>query len=354
MKKDNYDIVTVIIATYNSEKILGKVLEALRKQSYPQEYIEKIIIDGGSTDGTRRLASKYGCRIVDNPKTEPVYAKLLGMQNAKGKYLITVDHDEVFENKDSIKIRVEALNNHKECKVAFCSGYKRPDKYPALNQYISEFGDPFSLFMYNFSKDWKFYGNVLKNNYRLLEENEEYIRVSFDDLKKMPIIELCCMGTMIDLEYFKSVTNILTDSTDMVHLFYIMLDKGVRTVILTKDDPLVHYSVDSLKAYFPKLKWRICNNVHFQEKGEKGFNGRLKYQKSLQFKKFLFIPYSIFFPISFVHGALLACSRKNGIYLMHPLFCLYVVFQIIYQMCLKLMKKTPEFTSYDGKKRINR
>lgn len=80
--------VSIIIATYNSEKILPKVLQAVRRQSFPQEELEILTVDGGSTDRTKELAAKYGCRIIDNPKTEPVHAKLLGVQNAKGKYLL--------------------------------------------------------------------------------------------------------------------------------------------------------------------------------------------------------------------------------------------------------------------------
>ena len=347
-------IVTVAIATYNSEKLLPRTLKAIRKQSYPQEKIEILIIDGGSKDKTRLIAQEYGAIAIDNPKTEPVNAKLISVQKANGRYLLTVDHDEVFENEDSIKIRVEALMNNPNCKVALCSGYKRPKEYPALNQYISEFGDPFSLFIYNCSKDWNFFLPFLKKNYKLEYENENYACISFDDMKRALIMELCCLGTMIDLEYFKTITNISEDAQQMVHLFYIMLEQGVSHIIITKNDPLVHYSVDSLKAYFPKLKWRICNNIHFKEKGQRGFSGREGYQQGIKFKKYLFVPYSIFVPVPLIHGLYMAVKRHNAIYLMHPLFCLYVTFEIIVQMFLKIIGKTPQFRSYDGKDIIAR
>ena len=70
-------IVTVAIATYNSEKLLPRTLKAIRKQSYPQEKIEILIIDGGSKDKTRLIAQEYGAIEIDNPKTEPVNAKLI-------------------------------------------------------------------------------------------------------------------------------------------------------------------------------------------------------------------------------------------------------------------------------------
>jgi hypothetical protein len=133
-----------------------------------------------------------------------------------------------------------------------------------------------------------------------------------------------------------------------------MLEHGQTKVIFIKKDALVHYSVDSLKAYFPKLKWRICNNIHFQNMGENGFNGRVKYQKNIKYKKYLFVPYTVSTVIPFIQGVHMALTRNNSIYLLHPVLCWYVLLQIIYQYGLKLMDKTPKFTSYDGKKVIDR
>ena len=349
-----YPVVSLMIATFNSYKILQRTLEAIDKQSYPREKLEIIIVDGGSTDATLELAKKYGCVIYPNPKTEPVNAKLIGFNQAKGKYLITIDHDEVIENPDSIRRKVAAAEQHPECKAILCSGYKRPADYPGLNQYISEFGDPFSLFIYNFSKDYQYLHKVLRKHYKITAETDDYIVVSFKDMKKAPIFELCCLGTMINKEYFIDFPHVKEDGAALVHLFYEMLDHGDDSIILMKNDPLTHYSVDSLNAYFPKLKWRICNNVHFAEKGEMGFSGRAKYQKGIAYKKYLFIPYALTLIMPLLHGIGMAVSRKNSVYLLHPILSFYVAVQILYQYALKLLGKTPEFRSYDGKKKISR
>jgi len=348
------DVVSVVIATYNSEKTLGKTLQALRNQSYPQDKLEIIVVDGGSCDKTLQIASDYNCIIVDNPKTEPVHAKLLGTDRATGRYLVTLDHDEVLENCNSILCRVNVLKKYSDCKVAFLSGYKRPSDYPLLNQYLSEFGDPFSLYMYNFSKDYQFYEKALRRRCRVIEETNEYAYMSFLPKKSSVIVELCCLATMIDLEYFKDVIGITKDSGNLVHAFYLMLKDGCTNVIITKNDPLTHYSVDSIQAYIPKLKWRIMNNVHFEEKAENGFSGRESLQNVSKIKKYGFIPYSIIFPISFIHSVTLSLKRKNPIYLMHVVFCLYVSVEIIAQYFLKMTGYVPQFKSYDGKKKIER
>lgn len=349
----NYPVVSIRIATFNSEKVLPRTLEAIRTQTYPQDKIEILAIDGGSTDTTLEIAKNAGCKILKNPKVEPAYAKVLGFEHCTGKYLITIDHDEVMENKDSILLKVKAAEEHPECKVIMCSGYKRPPDYPALNQYLSDFGDPFSLFIYNCPKDYNFWIPFLKKNYVVEQETNDYCLISFSNNIKPLLIEVACLGTMIVVPYIKQLINEyghLLKISPM--LFYIMLEKGDASVIIIKNDPLVHYSVDSLKAYLPKLKWRICNNIHFAEKGKRGFSGRQQYQKASRYKKYLFIPYSFSIVLPFVHSIILAWQRHNPVYLMHTFLCLYVSFEILYQYFLKLIGKTPAFTSYDGKKKV--
>lgn len=346
--------VSIMIATYNSEKLLPRTLDAIRSQTYPSEKVEVLIVDGGSKDKTIEIAKQYRCTVLYNDKTEPVNAKLIGLKNATGKYFITIDHDEVIENPNSILWKVNALRENPDCKVALCSGYKRPQDYPKLNQYISEFGDPFSLFMYGFSKDYVYLEKTLRKYYEIKQETENYLKVSFENMKKQPIFELCCLGTMIDREYFVKIPSACEKGSVMVHFFYIMLEQGQDSIVLIKNDPLTHYSVDSLKAYIPKIKWRICNNIHFQNMGENGFSGRLKYQKNLVYKQLLFVPYTVSCIVPFLHSISLAVTRKNGIYLLHMFLCWYVLIQIVIQYALKITHKSPQLTSYDGKKKIER
>lgn len=344
--------VTVMIATFNSGKLLGRTLDAIVSQTYPREYLEILIIDGGSSDNTREIATEYGCRIVDNPKKEPINAKLIGMREATGKYLITIDHDEVIQNRKSIENKVKALIENPECKVALCSGYQCPKDYSRLNQYISEFGDPFSLFVYRFPKGYKFFEKELRKDYKLVKDNDIYSVFSFEKMEKQPIFELCCLGTMIDREYFLQFPGVCEDGKVFIHLFYHMLDKGCYDMVLLKRDPLVHYSADALERYLPKIKWRICNNVHHADMGSSGFSGRQQYGKGISHRKYLFIPYTVATIPAVIEGIYLSLTRRNYIYMLHPYLCWYTLIQIVYQYGLKLTGHSPELMSYDGKENI--
>ncbi len=59
----NSEAVGVVIRARNEAEWLGSCLQAVSLQDYPS--VEIILVDNGSTDGTRDVAARYGCRIVD-------------------------------------------------------------------------------------------------------------------------------------------------------------------------------------------------------------------------------------------------------------------------------------------------
>lgn len=351
INKDKLPLVSVIIATYNSSAVLDRTLSALRRQDYPQDRLEVITVDGGSKDDTLEIAQKYNCIIKNNPKKDPVSAKMIGNNSSNGRYIVTLDHDEVLTNSHSIYNKVAAMMENPQCKVAFCTGYKRPLDYPGLNQYISEYGDPFSLFIYRFSKDWKYFTHNMAKKAALVTERDEYTVFSFRNNRPNVIIELCCLATMIDRDYFSQIADFLNKPEVMVHMFYKMLAHGENQVIVLKNDPIVHYSVDSLYAYLPKLRWRIINNVHYADRASQGYTGRSELgSKWSRIKKYLFPIYSFSIIIPLIDSIVMSVKRKNISYMWHWILSIYVSAYIIYQYILKILGKKPELKTYSGDK----
>src|SRR3989344_3067888 len=118
-------LVTVIIPTYNSARTIGKVLKSLKKQSYSS--IEILVIDAYSSDKTLEIAKKYNVKILLNDKLHQVYAKHMGFLEAKGKYVVHLDSDEVLVNKNSIKNKVILLEGTINTVACVTSGHKTPE-----------------------------------------------------------------------------------------------------------------------------------------------------------------------------------------------------------------------------------
>jgi glycosyltransferase involved in cell wall biosynthesis len=88
--------VSVIIPTWNRLALLRQAVNSVRAQTYRD--FELIIVDDGSTDGTREWLSAEGIRTVSLPHAGfPGLARNRGAQNAAGRYLAFLDSDDLWE-----------------------------------------------------------------------------------------------------------------------------------------------------------------------------------------------------------------------------------------------------------------
>ena len=55
MSANHYMNVAIVIVTWNSAHIISDTLDSLRTQEYPQEYIQTVVVDNNSQDGTPAL-----------------------------------------------------------------------------------------------------------------------------------------------------------------------------------------------------------------------------------------------------------------------------------------------------------
>jgi len=93
--------VSIVMPVYNEEKYLARCLDSLGKQTFPINDTEWIIIDGISTDKTREIIKKYSNRfpiqLLDNPRRKATHALNMGIDVAKGQYIIRLDAHAEYE-----------------------------------------------------------------------------------------------------------------------------------------------------------------------------------------------------------------------------------------------------------------
>ncbi|OQB44093.1 MAG: putative glycosyltransferase EpsJ [Parcubacteria group bacterium ADurb.Bin159] len=71
--------ISVVIPTYNEKEKVAKCIESLLSQSYPQDKIEIIVVDDGSTDGTSDFIKK------NFPKVKLITKKNSGAYDSRNK-----------------------------------------------------------------------------------------------------------------------------------------------------------------------------------------------------------------------------------------------------------------------------
>ena len=87
-------LVSIIIPTYNREKIIGRAIDSVFAQTW--QNFEIIVLDDGSQDNTKAVVEAYG------PKVKYFYqgnkgiagARNGGMRHAGGDYLAFLDSDD--------------------------------------------------------------------------------------------------------------------------------------------------------------------------------------------------------------------------------------------------------------------
>ena len=91
------DLISVIVPAYNVEQYIGKCLDSILGQTYPN--LEIILIDDGSTDGTGEICEAYRERdsriiVVHQQNQGALAARNAGIEQAQGKYIGFVDGDD--------------------------------------------------------------------------------------------------------------------------------------------------------------------------------------------------------------------------------------------------------------------
>ena len=116
----NAPFISIVIPVFNLEKYIARCLESCINQSLSD--IEILVIDDCGSDNSISIANDfakldYMIRIIKNTKNLGTFnARIKGIENAKGKYLLFLDADDYIECDTCKKAYNKAIssNNKKE------------------------------------------------------------------------------------------------------------------------------------------------------------------------------------------------------------------------------------------------
>ncbi len=100
--------VSAIIPVYNGQNYVAEAIESVLAQTHPAS--ECLVIDDGSTDGTRDAVSRFGdaVRYVRQARSGVSAARNRGLQLAGGEFVAFLDHDDIWRA-DKLALQVEAI-----------------------------------------------------------------------------------------------------------------------------------------------------------------------------------------------------------------------------------------------------
>lgn len=137
----NNDLVSVIVPVYNSEKYLRDCLHSVVNQTY--QNLDIILVDDGSTDNSGMICDEYAqkdcrVRVIHKKNGGNGDARNAGLQNAKGKWIVMSDNDDILHQRQ-IEILL-AIADDKDADIAV-GGYRpfKVDEVPQDQPVICDF-----------------------------------------------------------------------------------------------------------------------------------------------------------------------------------------------------------------------
>ena len=122
-------MVSVIVPVYNVEKYLAECIQGVQAQSFPRW--ELILVNDGSKDRSGAICDDFAAkderiRVIHKPNTGVSDTRNVGLENAKGKYVIFLDADDYWYDQLALEVLVAAAEKHKASIVR--------GEYKAVNQ----------------------------------------------------------------------------------------------------------------------------------------------------------------------------------------------------------------------------
>ncbi len=183
--------ISVVTATFNSGKTLERCLKLVGMQNYPQDKIEIILGDGGSTDDTLKIAGKHKAKVISIPpdRQNAEYNRGVAYKKARGDLVLILDHDNFLPYKNWLKDMVNPLIENPDMIATNTCYYHYSKKYSLMDRYFALFGTseplPFYLKkadrMPQTAKSWVLTGKA--------DDRGKYYLVEFErDPRKFPSI----------------------------------------------------------------------------------------------------------------------------------------------------------------------
>jgi len=136
-------MLSIIIITKNEERRLPRLLKSVRKQNF-KDY-EIIVSDAKSTDNTRKIARKFGCKIVDGGI--PSVGRNNGAKVARGDILLFLDGDSNIQK----GFLEQNLEEFKKRELVIAVPISKPISNNAIDLSLSWIYKIFMLFIQYFS-----------------------------------------------------------------------------------------------------------------------------------------------------------------------------------------------------------
>lgn len=328
MKKTKI-LLSVITPTLNNEKYIKFFLDSLKKQNRLSFKLEILIVDGGSTDKTRAIAKKYGCRVINNPYVLADPGVNLGIKKAKGDIFMILATDNILRDKNDLNRIVEVFND-KTIMAAFPKhmSIKSDSIY---TKYINNFTDPFNHFVYGYSAN----GRTFKKIYKTIENNNTYDIYDYSTNKNRPLIAVA-QGFTVRKGFTRNRNSSFDDVLPVIELV-----RKKKKIAFVHGVYLYHHTVRDFKHFTNKQMWATINA--FQKK-KYGIAHRRNYLSDFQKNRIKLWPfYSLTIFPPFIYAVFHLIKDRDKLWILHPFLCIISAYTSVIAIFVFILNRNADY-----------
>lgn len=340
MKRISYPTISVVMATYNSERTIERALQSIRSQHYIQKKIEIIIADGGSTDSTKDIASKYSVIWISVPviKQNAEYNKSIALQKAKNEIIAFIDHDNILTHIDWLREMTLPFIYHSDIVGVETLRYHFDPKSSLLDRYFALFGAGDPLVWYLGKSDRLSY---IFDQYNLAGTSRDcglYYLVKFS-LNNIPTIG--ANGFLIRKDLIKNHAMSAPGNYFDMDINVDLIKAGYSLYAFVKTSILHLTGYGNIKHFFIR-RMLYLDNYRFGEKGRRFIKNR-RYGTFNLYDRYrllvaVLICVSIVIPL---YDSIRGWKKiHNNAWFLHPLICLLFVIMYSWTIIKYIFNKT--------------
>lgn len=341
---------SILIPTLNASRTLEECLQHVHQQNYSKDQYEIIIGDGGSSDNTREIATKYQTKIVENPLKTGEAGKMAALKRATGEFVVFLDSDNILIDPDWLS-KMQLPFADPEIVATEPIRYDcRITDYPTTRYFAYlGMGDPLNYFLGNYDRIC-----AINNQWTKLpvkqEQKDRYLKVKLDPTKPMPTIgangfvvrrkllePLLTKDYLFDVDVLHSLLKSRHYTLDTKHFYIAKVDTGV-----------VHLFAPDIATFIRKQQRRVRDYVFYNSKQERQHSDedkrniflKLLYPGGTNFSGLLFFVLSCITIIPLLIQMTRGYLRKpDWVWIMHPLFCELTLFTYSSERIRSIFKK---------------
>ena len=295
--------VSFLSPVLNGGNLLTKLFRSIREQDYPGK-IEIIMVDGGSTDDSVRIAKEFGAIVVPNPFVLGDPGAVVARSHATGEILVYAAADNGLPRRDWLRLIVQPFLDRPSIMGVYTQIVPAPGDNSFTEYYCRLHVEPFTWFVYgNAANPRNFH-----SEYRIKHQTDAYVIYDFTPMTH-PVVALA-QGFAVRRSFERRPGY---DNDDILPVIQ-MMEEGSE-IAYVPEAGVFHHHLSSFRHYVAKYRWRINNSLYTNNAG---FDNRRRFlTRRRRIRKYLFAAYGATLILPLLDGIWLALRERRWCMLWH-------------------------------------